>query len=158
MSEAELRRNKDNLVTSGTAIFAFAIWEVLRGIMRTLVDTERFQFLVDATNGEMSKFSLGLMVIIILLVYYSLGLIVRTFVGLSARLEGKGKLKVKILPFCAIALLVFSIIRVLVDVVDLIEEKNNIGIRMATIVMDFAFLYAMIQLVKSLIKVRKYKE
>ena len=87
--QAETRRLQDTLSIAGTAVIAFGVWSLAKIIVfLTLVDENVLQQLLGISDTPLT-----------ITVYVSLGIIIlidlglRSFVGLSARAEGRGRKK-----------------------------------------------------------------
>ena len=87
--QAKTRRLQDTLTIAGTTVLAFSVWSLAKiGLFLTFIDESALRQLlgIDAATLVIAVYvSLGIIALI--------DLVVRAYVGLSARAEGRGKKK-----------------------------------------------------------------
>lgn len=109
MDEVKLRRYRNLLIISGTGVIAFGVWSVVKTILfLTLTpDYLRLDDIGDIGEAEMSL--VKIFVFVILGVIMAIELLLRLYIGLSARAEGYGKKKRIVYVVVAAIILVLSL-------------------------------------------------
>lgn len=156
MNQREYRKHKDNLVTSGFAVIIFGVWNVMRMIMRAITNTEAINNLINAAEGLLNEFTVTLLIVMMALIMTSFILLFMVYIGVSARLEGKGKRKGYLYVILAVVLLVLEFLNTLSDLLNVLDETYA-NVERISLLLDFAALYAITTLVRSIYKVRKYE-
>lgn len=156
MDVNKYRKYKDNLVTSGFAVIAFSIWSMLRVIIKTVINQEFIEKIIIAGKGELNNLSASILVLMMIIIIFSLSILLHTYIGVSARREGKGIKKGKIYPILAFLLMINIFLGTIDDIFQVMDETNA-HVEAISILVDVASLYAISNLVYSLYKVRKYE-
>ena len=159
--EKELRKCQNTLVEAGTGVILFAVWSVVKINLYFGLSTFDFEevYHVAADFGLDEKMFLIIMVIVIAaILLWQLG--IRTYIGLSAAAEGKGKTK-------GYGYLVWAAILVVTDIqinwqafgVDRILAGEGISVNLITsLCMELASVYVLMELLISGIRVKRLRK
>ncbi|MBQ9679095.1 MAG: hypothetical protein IJV48_00220 [Ruminococcus sp.] len=112
MDEVKLRRYRNLLTISGTGVIAFGVWSVIKTIlfMTLTPDYLRLNDIGDIGDiGEAGMTVVKIFAFTVLGVIMAIELLLRLYIGLSARAEGNGKKKRIVYVVVAASLLLLSL-------------------------------------------------
>ena len=163
--ERELRRNQNVLVCVGTGVIMFGFWSVIKGIMTIFLQRDLLLETIETSKQSLSPEELEFfdpvftVVCIIIGIIVAIVMLIRIYVGLSARKEGMGRE-----TRTHRAYLVFSVILAVIPVFYLVLEFSE-GVKslgsfldqIVPIIIDVTSLVMTIQLLVAGAKVRNLK-
>lgn len=149
---AQIRRLENNLYTIGTGIIALSAWSFIKVIMQTLIHLDQF------INTDLSVLEKALAIGFVWILTAIICLLY-TYIGFSARSEGKGKKK-------RIGYLVITVIAILLEVITLYYETALIFYddwdfslnSLITLLIDATSVVLMIEMTVSSIRIRMLKK
>ena len=146
-----IRKLRDTLVSGGLAVIAFGIWTVIRSVLEIskviggVLNGMAYEGLTDAQmqalRDMVSDKALLYGTIGVLIVLMVIDLVIRIYVGLSARATGLQKKKKNGKERNGIAWIIFGILLMIVDVYSLISSVMEAGVTVA----NTSILYFVIQ-------------
>ena len=147
--DISLQKCRSSLIASGGAMAMFALWTVLRSIVQ--IDSE--------LNKRADSDALRSLITVILVVGIA-DLILKFYVGLSARREGLGKKKRR--PYLILGIIIagFSVLSLIYMLIQLPADCRLYGLLtpIISLVVEATVLYASMDLVISAKKVRKIEK
>ena len=163
--ERELRRNQNVLVCVGTGVIMFGFWSVIKGIMTIFLQRDLLLETIETSKQSLSPEELEFfdpvftVVCIVIGIIVAIVMLIRIYVGLSARKEGMGRAK-----RTKKAYLVFAVILAVIPAFYLVFEFSE-GVKslgsfldqIVPIIIDITSLVMTIQLLVAGAKVRSLK-
>ena len=158
--EKKLRRNQDALMISGLGVMLFAFWSIIKIIITAILDpTGLLQQLSAEVDPTFASTNIYLfLVIVILIIYFSLDLGIRLYVGLSARKEGRGQYKKNGRPRTAYIVLAF--ILTLLSAYMIYQLCSNLAVTdqpldvIAALIVEITSFFTLVGMIRSAIIVR----
>ncbi len=149
-----LRRNENYLVIIGTGVMAFGFWSVIQTVLLLLLSPQAVSEYFDTVSGPDFSPNIGY---VLLMVLTTLDLLVRLYVGLSARAEGFGAKKGNLYVVFAVLLCFFHLLALVTAVLN--RFRNYLGFEDAvmSLLIDITSLVTLVELVNSIFKVRWLK-
>lgn len=146
--DISLQKCRSSLIASGGAMVLFALWTVLRSIVQ-----------IDQLNNIANSEALKPLITTVL-VMSLIDLVLKLYVGLSARVEGFGRKRKRPYLVLGIIIAVLSLIWVIYMLVELPAAISLYGLLepVVTLLVEATVLYAALDLVFSARKVRKLEE
>ena len=146
--DVTLQKCRASLIASGGAMVMFALWTVLRSIVQ-----------IDQLNNVANSAALKPLIITVA-VASLIDLVLKLYVGLSARVEGLGRGGKRPYLILGIIIAIFSLLWVIYMLVELPAAISMYGLLepVVTLVVEATVLYAALDLVFSARKVRKLEE
>ena len=146
--DIRLQKYRFSLIASGSAMVLFALWTVLRSIVQ--IDSQ-------LNKGDMETLK---PLIITILVLSGLDLILKFYVGLSARLEGMGRNRKRPYLMLGIIIAILSVISMVYMLVEIPVDirLNGVFSTIINLVVEATALYASLDLVFCAVKVRKLEK
>ena len=146
--DISLQKCRSSLIASGGAMVLFALWTVLRSIVQ-----------IDQLNNIANSEALKPLITTVLVVSL-IDLVLKLYVGLSARVEGFGRKRKRPYLVLGIIIAVLSLIWVIYMLVELPAAISLYGLLepVVTLLVEATVLYAALDLVFSARKVRKLEE
>lgn len=146
--DISLQKCRSSLIASGGAMVLFALWTVLRSIVQ-----------IDQLNNIANSEALKPLITTVL-VMSLIDLVLKLYVGLSARVEGFGRKRKRPYLVLGIIIAVLSLIWVIYMLVELPAAISLYGMLepVVTLLVEATVLYAALDLVFSARKVRKLEE
>lgn len=146
--DISLQKCRSSLIASGGAMVLFALWTVLRSIVQ-----------IDQLNNIANSEALKPLITTVL-VMSLIDLVLKLYVGLSARVEGFGRKRTRPYLVLGIIIAVLSLIWVIYMLVELPAAISLYGMLepVVTLLVEATVLYAALDLVFSARKVRKLEE
>ena len=158
--ERELRRSQNMLVCVGTGVITFGFWSLIKGVMMLILYKDHLTELVEAaaSPGVSAKTIYDIFLVLMGIMVF-IDLLIRLYVGLSARKDGMEKSirKHRGYPVFTLILAVVSTISLVVDLVQFIEIFETVLDGVVTIFIDFTSLVMSIELFVGTIKVNNLK-
>ncbi len=151
----KLRQYRNHLVTGGTAVLAFGVWNAMRLILYALMSSNSEELFTSLRAEGISSVYIVFIIIIVLLVASSIDLIIRAYVGLSARAEGLEKRQGKVYPVFAVILVITNFLSMIYDIIHYWDVYENTLRLRGSVLLDVISLFASVQLVISIYQVRK---
>lgn len=150
--EAKLRKHRSRLKISGYAVIAFGLWSIIRIFLMRYFDPLSFEAMLGEETDIPREFY-DEVVFIGLLVFLSVDLLYRFFVGRAAIREGNGKKRKIIYAFFA---LVYGLISVCGDIhyTVLLFSQGGRLIGLTDILVDLSACVAMFEIVYSAAAIR----
>lgn len=153
MKEVKMRRYQNLLTVSGLGVIAFALWSVLKTIMLMVMKKDDFGKIFDDISDDAT---LKTIVIVTIAVVLLVDLLIRLFVGLSARAEGFGKKK-------GYAYIVFAVLLAILSLVSLVLIFFDVGEKSITeltvsVIVEATSLIVIIELLVAAFTVKKLKK
>ena len=147
-ADIRLQKYRFSLIASGSAMVLFALWTVLRSIVQ--IDSQ-------LNKGDMETLK---PLIITILVLSGLDLILKFYVGLSARLEGMGRNRKRPYLMLGIIIAILSVISMVYMLVEIPVDirLNGVFSTIINLVVEATALYASLDLVFCAVKVRKLEK
>lgn len=146
-----IQKNRFSLLCSGNALIIFTFWTIIRSIIQVYhILPENYHL------GTVSLMTVALMV----LASCSIDLVLKVFVGLSAKAEGRGKKKSSVYIVLGILLAVLTAMELITLTPSLTDERLNNSVLsvIISIAVDATVLFAELDLVVSAIRVRKIEK
>lgn len=148
--EAKIRRTEDNLFVLGTSVIAFGLWNLIKFTVYFFFNSDDLKQAVDEKYFMFS--------VIVVWVIFFISFLLRCFIGLSARAEGKGKRKsVLYLVFTGIIMLVYSFL-IIFEAVYFMVQFEHIFTMIVTLIIDVTSLVFLIELMINSIRIRKLRK
>ena len=147
--DSKTRKMEDTLITIGNGIILFAVWSLVRFVLS--------YFILGAEVDETASAEVKTASVVVLWVFTLLDVGVRLYVGYAARAEG---LRRKKLPYLVLTIvyLVLYIISVAACVLALFTLSTGAGNLVVMLIIDITFLFFMLELLVSIIGVRKRRK
>ena len=149
MKERKMRRYQNLLTVSGLGVIICGLWSCLKTILLLFLQDGLLKDLPEETLYRVIFFAIlgGLLLIDVLL---------RLYVGLSARAEGFGKKKGYAYIVLAILLAIFSLISVVMLFMDM--KETSISELVVSVIFEATSLIATIELLVAAFTVKKLKK
>ena len=147
--DSKTRKMEDTLITIGNGIILFAVWSLVRFVLS--------YFILGAEVDETASAEVKTASVVVLWVFTLLDVGVRLYIGYAARAEG---LRRKKLPYFVLTIvyLVLYIISVAACVLALFTLSTGAGNLVVMLIIDVTFLFFMLELLVSIIGVRKRRK
>ena len=165
--ERDLRKNQNLLVCIGTGVLMFGFWSVIKGVMTVFLQKDELLSMLESVRESLPAEEVQFFAPAFTIMCAGIGIIVgvvllmRIFVGLSARKEGMGKGKRK---RNRRAYLVFSVILVVITVFSLFADFPTMGKSLegfldgiVPVIIDVTSLIMLIELIVAGAKVKTLK-
>jgi hypothetical protein len=147
---AELRKNKDTLVVTGTGVIAFGAWNVLKTVMLLVSNRELFEASFEEEQKELGMTLVWIILGGFMLVAFGFNL----YVGLAARSEGMGKKKRKYRVLACLMLITHFMTAVFSVMGIFVEDEIDDEILVSTLI-DVLGFFMLLDLVIAAFKVRR---
>lgn len=147
----ELRRNQNTLLITGVGMVALSLWSIIKTVLFIELDSQTFEALFVELLGEMYEKRLAVYAVFIFL---AVDLLLRVYVGLRARKEGRGHK-------CGNFYLAVDAFFIVLSIYDIIYYfmPNSITVSVAdsvvTVIFELTSLYTAASLFRAALKVRK---
>ncbi len=158
--ERELRRYQNLLICVGTGVITFGFWSLIKGVMSLILFKDDINTFLDATlPPEIPPYTVILIIVIMFAIGIALDLILRLYVGLSARKDGFGSAKKvnRAYPVFAIILALISVTSFISDFSMIGSEFGGILDTVVTCIIDVTSVVMSIELFVGAIKVSSLK-
>ncbi|MCR5653137.1 MAG: hypothetical protein K6F88_04980 [Ruminococcus sp.] len=144
--EAKIRRTQDNLFVLGTSVIAFGLWNLIKFTVYFFFNSDDIKQAVDEKYFIFS--------IIVTWVMFFISFLLRCFIGISARAEGKGKRKsVLYLVFTGIIMSVYFLI-IVFETFFFIFQLEHIFTMVVTLIIDITSFMFLLELMINSIRIR----
>ena len=144
--EAKIRRTQDNLFVLGTSVIAFGLWNLIKFTVYFFFNSDDIKQAVDEKYFMFS--------IIVTWVMIFISFLLRCFIGISARAEGKGKRKsVLYLVFTGIIMSVYFLI-IVFETFFFIFQLEHIFTMVVTLIIDITSFMFLLELMINSIRIR----
>ena len=153
--QEKLRKNETSLLISGMADIAFGAWSLIKTMLYALLNRELRETVPEELAGSFLFYAV---LIVMVLIIGALDTGLRLYVGLSARAEGKGKVKGRgylIAAFVLAVLLLFSIGSSLYHGYNSVDSAFDTGV---AILLDLTSLGAVAETICAALTVRKLRK
>lgn len=159
-----LRRCCDTLSTSGAAIIAFSFWDLAKALLSSIYGSsapvenealaQRLQSIIEAMGDRRN--ALLIVLVFALLLLTQLALVLRFYVGLSARAEARGKQKGWAYVVLAEIMASMSAVLMIAGVLLSQSASSAVGL-IVTGAIELTSLFAYIDLIRSAIMVKRLR-
>ena len=149
MKEVKLRRYENLLTVSGLGVIVFGLWSVIKTLLVLFMQEDTLADMPDSTLIRVIFFTIIGLVLLV-------DLLLRLFVGLSARAEGFGKKKGVVYIVFAILLAIVSLISVGMIFFDM-DEESIVEI-IVSVIVEGTSLIVVIELLIAAFNVKKLKK
>ena len=167
MAERELRKQRSNLVVSGTAVIFFGIWSVAKTILiltsaSGLAEIE--QEMHEQSAGRSGQFYIILSIIfyILLAIILALDLSFRLYIGLCAISDGKQTKRRRVYTVFAVIFAGISAVALIISIVTsgsgYFFNENGLLDALITLMVEMASIGAMSELAVSSIRVHRLEK
>ncbi len=165
--EREIRRNQSNLIILGTGIIAFGAWTIVRFLFTYFMQLD---YLKAYTGNEIKSNLLAgskavvtdemintflTIVLVAILAILVVDIILRLFVGLSARKEGRGNKKGYGYLIAAVILIIIHAVSVVMDLLSIFEGNYLSLETYISIIVDTSSAIIVIELIVSSVRLKK---
>lgn len=151
--EARIRKQQAILIYSGMGIIIFGVWSIVRLLLLRYLDAQHFvDMLVPENAIEYSDYEWLVLVIVVLMLL--IDLMVRTYIGVSAIMEGYGRYRKRCVYIVVAA--ICAIVSISVDIIEIksfFTGDTNFEMFLSAIV-DITIHIATIEVVVAAIKLR----
>lgn len=146
-----LRRNQNYLVIIGTGVIVFGLWSVIKTLMLLVLGTQGVSGYFDSVSSSGMPMEMSYLLLMLLL---SADLLVRLYVGVSARAEGFGAKKGNVYVVFAVLLCLFHLAVIVMGVASRFRYYDSPEDAAVSFLMDLTSLVTLVELVNSIVKVR----
>ena len=154
--QAELRRQRDTLATSGLAVLVLNFWSLLRSVLFSLYstsvpnpDSEEFAVLLEVVDPNVIAVTAIAFFAIVLIDF-----VLTVYVGVSAISEGRGRPR----GYAYVVFACLPIVRCVFTmalVILLIGYSTSVMSSLSSFILDFSMLFAFIETVRSSIRTKR---
>lgn len=147
--DKEIRRLENNLITLGTGVIAFGVWTFLKFVIYLIFGNE----LDDQVTG-IAK----VVTIIILLILGALDMLLRLYIGASARSQGRGKKKSGFYIVITALMILVLTLTIGIEVYSTLRLEGGLIDDVITLIIDVTSLVILVDLMVSAVRLRKLKK
>ena len=150
-TDVQLQKHRFSLICSGNALVTFAVWTIIRSIIQ-------LYFYLQA-SPDVKNFTVWV-VILIALVLGGVDLVLKLYVGLSARAEGYGKRKKSGYLILGILLAVVTVIWLIIQLplASYYYRSDGLLHMLISLAVEATVLFAEVDLVVSALRVRRLEK
>ncbi len=160
-----LRRNENTLVIVGTGVILYGLWSVVKTLFLALQELHRQSMdssvlaMMQPFSPEIAKTVFFLLGVLLLVILLAADILLRLYVGLSARAEGFGRKK-KGYGYLVIAALmaVASVTTLVAAVISIPSSLDTIEDKIVTIIVELTSCITMTEMIISALKVKKLRK
>ena len=145
----------DTLAISGTAVIIFCLWSILKTVFPIVFFLTSSE---SALDPESPVDLLLIFILVMLAILLAADLLMRLFVGLSARSDGRGKKKRIIYLIFAFILLAYSVFGSVTSFMYFGRFDDSLFSAILSTVVDLTSVFANVVLIIYSIKVRKLRK
>ncbi len=170
--ERELRRHQNRLMVSGSGVILFGVWSVVKMLLFFVLERKRVLAFLEDAMGDSADVGGGLtralieaiafiFLFILVLILTIIALLVRLYLGISARKEGMGEKRGIAYVIVATLVLLFYIYSELYTLTHLgapTDAMTSMTDRVTALIVDFTAIVVLWELVISAIRVKKLKK
>lgn len=149
MKEVKLRRYQNLLTVSGLGVIVFGLWSVIKTLLVLFMQEDTLDDIPDSTVIRVIFFAILGVVLLV-------DLLLRLFVGLSARAEGFGKKKSVVYIIFAFLLAIVSLVSVVMIFFDM--DETSIDELIVSVIVEGTSLIVVIELLVAAFNVKKLKK
>ncbi len=146
-----LRRNQNYLVIIGTGVMVFGVWSIIKTLMFFVMGGQVTIGYFENVSKSGLPVQMNYMVLMLLLI---LDLLVRIYVGMSARAEGFGAQKGNTYVVFSVLLCLFHFAVIVTGILSHFRYYDSPEDALMSFLMDLTSLVTLIELVNSIFKVR----
>ena len=150
--ERELRRNQNIMIIFGTGVIAFGVWSILKAGFYFLLSRDEFMRMLELSPLEEDRYYIAYAGIVGFLL---LDLVVRLYVGLSARAEGKGKKKGLFYVILCGFHTMSAIVLLVSSIVESVVSRESILDMVVALVVELTSLLTMVGLIRACLQTKK---
>ena len=147
---AKLRKAEIDLSTIGTGVITFGAWTFIKFILSYSLAGDKLTKSLPQENKAVT--------LTIIYTVIALSLLIRCYIGFSARGESKGKKKHIFYLICAGVILFFSVLIILFEVIMLIFLMDGILTLVINIIVDLTSAVLLLELIINSVRVRRYRK
>lgn len=154
---AKIRRCETTLMTLGLAVIAFGVWNVMKMVIRFLLDYSDSSAAASDVDAESARFTM-IFVFVVAIVVVSIDAALRIAIGILARKEGRGKeVGVLYLVLSVIAVAISAVMFVF-DIQSAPGDANQFIDIVADVMIDTTSAVTLVALIVTSIKLKTLKK
>jgi phosphotransferase system glucose/maltose/N-acetylglucosamine-specific IIC component len=147
------RRESSTLVVLGTGVIVFGIWNIVK-----LIGMFAFRIPLFTASEEEDLGSVGMIfAVIIAVIILSVDVLLRVFVGIRARREGKGKKAGRAYLVYLVLMIITSVISVCLEIYDVLSADRDFTDSYTTLIMELTSLVVSLEVFMAGIYVRRFR-
>lgn len=150
-----IRKLKHNLYISGIGVILLGVWGCLKATMTLYLSGDGLD--TSGIEEEALPIYVGI-VIAILLIINVIIMAFHLYVGLNAMKEGKKENKKIVYLFVAGFMGVLSLLTIAGDIAFIRDNISQIDLVIASFLVDFTFLFIIVDIIYSSVKIRKLEK
>ncbi len=154
--EQKLRRNQNALVILGAGVIAFGFWSGIKTILVYFLQTDKMNEIAAELGEGVGNIPPMLLLWIIVSVILGIDLLLRLYVGLSARAEGFGRKRGRAYLVVAALMIVFFAAAIIFSITSFsLDNYDSILDAVVTFAVDLTTMITLRELFVAAIRVKK---
>ncbi|MBO4913762.1 MAG: hypothetical protein J5449_01020 [Oscillospiraceae bacterium] len=157
--QRELRRNENTLVVAGLGIAAFGVWSIVKMVLMMTLQADKVLAELDVFGESVTREQAILIVSVIAVAIVLVDMLLRLYVGLSARKDGLGGKKKSTYIVVLCIMIVVTLFADWYSAANLSELSEDSALdTLASLAVELTSTVVMIELAVAAIKVRKLRK
>ena len=152
------RKYQNELIVTGNGVILFGIWSLVRAIMMLLFPSDARDQLLSASGTAVQTQLVIILTIVLFFILVGIDLVLRLFIGISARREAYGMKKRRGYLGAAIVLLCAYFALDAYSVYLLPRYPANLVVNILYLVIDLTSILALLWLINACVRFRKIRK